>query len=118
MNILTFDVEEWFHILDNQSTRTTKEWHQYESRIHANMEDFFDLLDKTDNRATFFCLGWIAKVYPEVIKAIVSRGYEIGTHGHMHQLIYEQSPLEFKRDLEYSIKTLEDIIGQKIKYFR
>ena len=26
MNILTFDIEEWFHILDNDSTKTIKEW--------------------------------------------------------------------------------------------
>ena len=33
MNILTFDIEEWFHILDNNSTKTEKEWSNYESRI-------------------------------------------------------------------------------------
>lgn len=26
MNILTFDVEEWFHLLDNDSTRTETQW--------------------------------------------------------------------------------------------
>ena len=26
MNILTFDVEEWFHLLDNDSTRSEVEW--------------------------------------------------------------------------------------------
>jgi polysaccharide deacetylase family protein (PEP-CTERM system associated) len=63
-------------------------------------------------------LGWIAETYPEVIKEIVSSGYEVGTHTHMHQLVYEQTPAEFEKDLEYSIKILEDITGQKVKYFR
>lgn len=29
MNILTFDVEEWFHLLDNDSTRSEVEWIKY-----------------------------------------------------------------------------------------
>ena len=118
MNILTFDIEEWFHIMDNESTRTINEWKNYESRIHTNMDRIFDILEKTSPKATFFCLGWIAETYPEIIREILNRGHEIGTHTRMHQLIYEQSPLEFARDLEHSIKTLEDLSGQKVKYFR
>lgn len=118
MNILTFDIEEWFHILDHESTKTMNEWKNYEVRIHQNMERIFAILEKNNQKATFFCLGWIAETYPEVIREIVSRGYEIGTHGRMHQLAFEQSPLEFVRDLDYSIKTLEDLSGQKVKYFR
>lgn len=118
MNILTFDIEDWFHILDNASTKTTAQWKQYESRIHKNMERIFQILDKHNQKATFFCLGWMAETYPEVIKEISDRGYEIGSHTRMHQLIYEQTPKEFAQDLEHSIKTLEDITGQKVKYFR
>jgi polysaccharide deacetylase family protein (PEP-CTERM system associated) len=118
MNILTFDIEEWFHILDNESTKTINEWKNYEVRIHQNMERIFSILDKTNQKATFFCLGWIAETYPEIIKEIVTRGYEIGTHTSMHQLIYEQTPKEFAKDMEHSVKTLEDLTGQKVKYFR
>ena len=118
MNILTFDIEEWFHILDNDSTRTINEWKNYESRIHGNMERIFNFLDTIKVKATFFCLGWIAETYPQVVKDIIARRYEIGTHTTMHQLIYEQNPKEFAQDLEHSVKTLEDITGQKIKYFR
>jgi len=118
MNILTFDIEEWFHLLDNESTKTAKEWRNYDSRIHENMERIFTMLEKHNQKATFFCLGWIAETYPEVIKDIVARGYEVGTHTRMHQLVYEQTPKEFNNDVEFSVKTLEDITGQKVKYFR
>jgi polysaccharide deacetylase family protein (PEP-CTERM system associated) len=118
IHILTFDVEEWFHLLDNDSTKTIKEWSQYESRIHANMDRIFDFLEKTNRKATFFCLGWIVEKYPDVIRDIVNRGYEIGSHSRMHQLVYEQKPKSFQADLEFSIKTLEDTTGQKVKYFR
>jgi polysaccharide deacetylase family protein (PEP-CTERM system associated) len=118
MNILTFDVEEWYHILDNDSTKSKFEWRNYERRIYTNMERIFSILEKHNLKATFFCLGWIAETYPKVIRDIVSRGYEIGSHTRMHQLIYDQTPAEFTRDLEYSVKTLEDISGKKVKYFR
>jgi hypothetical protein len=82
MNILTFDIEDWFHILDNDSTKTAVEWSRYESRIHANMEHIFSLLNETKVKATFFCLDWMVEKYPDVIKDIVAQGYEVGTHNH------------------------------------
>jgi len=118
MNILTFDIEEWFHILDNQSTQTEKEWNNFESRIHQNMDRIYQMLETNDVKATFFCMGWIAEKHPGVIKDIVNRGYEIGSHTRMHQLVYSQTQSEFKTDVEHSIKTLEDLSGKKVKYFR
>lgn len=118
IRILTFDVEEWFHLLDNESTKTVVEWSRYESRIHRNMERITDLLQKRRQRATFFCLGWVARKYPEVIRNLANQGYEIGSHGDMHQLVYEQNPGEFRKDLEASIKVLEDITGKPVRYYR
>jgi peptidoglycan/xylan/chitin deacetylase (PgdA/CDA1 family) len=54
MNILTFDIEEWFHILDHDSTKTFIEWAQYDSRIYTNMERIFEILDTVKIKATFF----------------------------------------------------------------
>lgn len=118
MRILTFDIEEWFHILDHGATQTEKEWNSFESRIHQNMERIFQQLKRNEVKATFFCVGWIAEKYPEVIKQIISHGYEIGSHTRMHQLVYTQKPQEFKNDVEHSIKTLQDLSGERIKYFR
>ena len=38
MNILTFDIEEWFHILDHESISKELSWEAYESRIEENLE--------------------------------------------------------------------------------
>ena len=118
MNILTFDIEEWFHILDNNSTKTEADWTKYPSRIHENMERIFQLLEETNQQATFFCLGWVARKHPDIIRAIANRGFEIATHSDLHQLAYQQSRSEFKNDLETSIKALEDITGKKIRAYR
>lgn len=118
MRILTIDVEEWFHILDNYSTKTHQEWKNYEGRIHRNMSRIFSILESTNTKATFFCLGWIAETYPDVVREIVARGYEIGTHSQMHQLVYEQTPAAFEQDLIQSLDILENITGKKVKYYR
>lgn len=118
MKILTFDIEEWFHLLNHESTRTQNEWVNYEIRIHQNVERILGILEGCQAKATFFCLGWIAEKYPEVVRSICDCGFEIGTHTRMHQLIYQQTPGEFDYDLEHSVKSIEDITGKKVKYFR
>lgn len=118
MNILTFDIEEWFHILDNDSTKTEKEWSNFEYRLDTNMDRIFELLERKNQTATFFCLGWVAREFPHIIKRIHDRGYEIATHSDRHQLAYEQSKIEFKLDLENSIKSIEDITGVKVTTYR
>lgn len=117
MNILTFDVEEWFHLLDNDSTRSEEQWKRFEVRIYQNMERIFRILEDTNTKATFFIIGWIAKTYPDIVKEIASK-YQIGSHTMNHQLVWQQSRSAFKEDVSSSIKLLEDITGQKIEVFR
>ena len=117
MNILTLDVEEWFHLLDFDATRTEAEWGKYEVRIHENVERIFHILEETDTKATFFVIGWIAKTYPELVRRIADR-YQIGCHTMNHQLVWQQSPAEFRTDVETGVKMLEDITGKKVECFR
>ena len=118
MNILTFDIEEWFHILDHNSTKNAKDWSNYEYRLESNMDRIFHLLDEHNQDATFFCLGWVAEKFPNIIKKIDSLNFEIGSHSHMHQLAYEQTRKEFSEDLNKSICSLEDITSKKVKIYR
>ena len=118
MQILTFDIEDWFHLLNNPHTKSVDNWKEFESRIDLNMDKIFKLLDETNTKATFLVLGWIAEKYPHIVKKINSLGYEIGSHTHTHQLVFEQTPTEFENDVKKSINTLEDITGRKVKIFR
>lgn len=118
MNILSFDIEEWFHLLDHESINGISKWNNFEVRIHSNVDKIIRILQDNNISATFFILGWIGEKYPEIVKKINECGYEIGSHSNMHQLVYELSRSEFKEDLNHSIKVLEDITGVKIKYYR
>ena len=117
MNILTFDIEEWFHLLDFDATRTEAEWGKYEVRIYDNVERLFRILEETDTKATFFIIGWVAKTYPDLIRKIAEK-YQIGSHTMTHQLVWQQSREAFREDVSASIKLLEDITGKKVECFR
>jgi peptidoglycan-N-acetylglucosamine deacetylase len=118
MNILTFDLEEWFHILNNASTDNEPSWGNFEYRLRQNIDRILSLLDDSNNIATFFCLGWVARKYPHIISEIDSLGHEIGSHSNSHQLIYRYDRDFFKKDLEISINSLENITGKKVKAYR
>lgn len=118
MNILTFDIEDWFQLLDIPSTATASDWCNFETRIHGNVERLLETIIRHDYRATFFCLGWVAERYPEVIRRIDELGFEVASHSHLHQLAYQQSPQQFREDIVRSIHTLEDTTGKKVRGFR
>lgn len=104
-------VEEWFHLLDNDSTRSEAEWVRYPVRIYENMERIFRILEDTDTRATFFVIGWIARTYPDLVRRIAEK-YEIGSHTMNHQLVWQQNRKAFKEDVSASVSLLEDITGK------
>lgn len=118
MNILTFDIEEWFHILDNNSTKSVKDWKNFDSRIRLGMDYIFEILEKSNVSATFFVVGWMAEKHPNIIREISDRGYEVASHTHLHQLVYEQDRQTFYNDVDKSIKTIEDCTGKKVSSFR
>lgn len=117
MNILTFDTEEWFHLLDNDSTRTESQWDSFEVRIYDNVDRILQILDDTNTKATFFVIGWVAKKYPDLVRRIAQK-YEIGSHTMNHQLVWQQTRDEFREDVYASKALLEDITGKSVNCFR
>jgi polysaccharide deacetylase family protein (PEP-CTERM system associated) len=118
MKFITFDIEDWFHILDHSETANPSSWDNFESRIDYGVGVILDLMDKHEIKGTFFCLGWIAEKYPHIIKRINAAGHHIGTHSYYHQLAYEQTEVEYRKDLADSMKILSDLTGKTIDAYR
>lgn len=118
MNLLTFDIEDWFHLLEHRATRTEAEWVRFPTRIHESVERILALLSHHKVKATFFCLGWMAERYPNIIKLIDAMGHEVGSHSYSHQLVSTLSVREFQQDLGRSVYVIEDLIGKKVNVFR
>lgn len=115
MNILTFDIEEWFNFFEEEDPIY---WNKYEVRIHRNTEFIFETLENHQLSASFFCIGWIARKHPDIIRKIDSLGYEIGSHSNYHALAHQLDYAEFEEDLKTSIYSLEDVIGKKVRMYR
>ena len=118
MKVLTFDIEDWFHVLDNPETSSPSSWGKMPSRLEAGVDRILSLLSDTNQPATFFCLGWVAENYPGVVKKILNSGHHLATHSHTHQLAYNQSKIQFEEDLLRSIDTLQQVSGKKIDTYR
>lgn len=113
MNILTFDIEEWFIEKQFDGARSEKyqEFDRYLNKI-------LDLLDETKTRATFFCLGKIATNFPCVVKSISERGHEIGCHSNTHLWLTQMTPEQLRTDTHDAIAALQDVAGQKVVSYR
>src|SRR4051812_6005594 len=108
MNILTFDLEDWFHIIDHEEIDSPSKWDKMESRVERNTERILHLLEDKKIKATWFSLGWIAKKYPNLVKRI-SQNHELGCHSMEHQLLFRKGKEETRKDIITNKRLLEDI---------
>ena len=76
-NVLTFDIEDWFHILDLPGDKDISKWTKYESRVEENTFKILKILSRYRVKATFFVLGWIAERYPDLIKEIQNQQFPL-----------------------------------------
>lgn len=113
MNILTFDTEEWY--IEKAFNGGRSERYQTFDRY---MKSILDLLDEQKLKATFFCVGGLAKEFPEVVRSIADKGHEIGCHSNIHNFLYAMDRETLKADTEAAVKSLEDVTGKKVISYR
>lgn len=117
-NLLTVDVEDWFHLLDIPSVPPVREWHAIESRVVRNTNVLLDILDTHNVTATFFVLGWIGFHFPALVCEVERRGHEIATHGYSHQPLTELTPQALYHDIARSLKSLSPLCSHPIRGYR
>jgi polysaccharide deacetylase family protein (PEP-CTERM system associated) len=111
LNVLSVDVEEYFHPTEVQPFVDSSQWAEYPSRIEAQVDRVLGLFERRGAKATFFALGWVAEHHAPVLRAIRSAGHEIACHSYAHQLVYGLTPEEFRRDTKRAIAAIEDACG-------
>jgi len=117
-NILTVDLEDWYHICGVDQVLPEADWPDLESRVEQNTLKILDILRRRTITATFFVLGYIADRHGELIRKIHRDGHEIATHGYAHRRVYTMTQDEFRRDLKQAIDTITRITGRPIKGYR
>ena len=116
VNVLSIDVEEYFHPAEVHAP--ANQWSSLPSRVEFQVENVLELLDKHSVTATFFVLGWVAEHHPRTVRQIANAGHEIACHSHLHRLIYDLSPKEFRRDTQRACRAIEDACGMTPRAYR
>ena len=118
VNILSFDIEEWFHPEIFAGRYPISEWERLESRVRRNTDIILEFLVRKKLTATFFILGWVAERFPDIVRDTASAGHEIASHGYSHQMVTKMSPEEFRADLRRSLDILNALSPEPVVGFR
>ena len=112
MNILSFDIEEWYLRQKKFGANTN----------YADLDKVLNILlaqlQQTQQKATFFCLGQMAIHFPHIIQLIASQGHEIACHSNEHFWCNKISKQELAEDTHRAIDSLQQCIGKKIRGYR
>jgi peptidoglycan-N-acetylglucosamine deacetylase len=68
--------------------------------------------------ATFFLLGSQVRRHPEIARAVVAAGHEIGVHGDEHRNHLGRTAGDVRRDLERATATITAVTGVRPRWFR
>lgn len=113
MNILTFDIEEWYIEKAFRGGRAFR-YREFDDTLAKVLDE----LDRLGIKGTFFCVGKLATEFPDVVRCIASRGHEIGCHSFVHAWINKMTEDVLYEDTTDALKALEDVVGQKVTSYR
>lgn len=79
---------------------------------HEQVNKVLDALDESGiNKATFFLSAPWAEKYPDIVKAIREKGYEIGSHGYKHVNYTRLTDEEIREQIAKAHRTLRAVSG-------
>lgn len=113
MNILTFDIEEWYLEKAYFGAKESK-YHAYDRLL----EEILLKLGEESIKGTFFCVGKLAKYFPQVVRKISDAGHEIGCHSNTHQWLNKMTYQHAMEDTHSAVDSLEQCIGKKVESYR
>jgi len=113
MNIISFDIEEWFIERAFGGGREVR---------YREFDEFLDkilcALDARNIKGTFFCVGQMAAEFSDVVRKIDAAGHEVGCHSNTHRWLNKMTRDEALEDTKAAVDALEQLIGKKVKSFR
>lgn len=113
MNILTFDIEEWYLEKAYFGAKESK-YAEYDRLL----DSILSKLDERKLKGTFFCVGKMATDFPAVVQKIHNAGHEVGCHSNTHQWLNKMTIEQAMEDTYAAVDALEQCIGEKVKSYR
>lgn len=113
MNLLTFDIEEWY-LLKAYFGGEKNKYKEYDKLL----EEILSKLDELKIKGTFFCVGKMATDFPAAVRKIADAGHEVGCHSNTHQWLNKMTYEHAREDTHSAVDALEQCIGKKIRSYR
>ncbi|HEU4761647.1 MAG TPA: polysaccharide deacetylase family protein, partial [Gemmatimonadales bacterium] len=113
-HVLTVGLEDFFQVDAFDRLIEPRQWPRFERRLERSTSRTLELLDAAGARATFFVLGWIADIAPELVRSIAERGHEIASRGYDHRSVASLDPGSFRDDLCRSREAIERAAGVRV----
>ena len=86
---------------------------------HPYLTDkILDILDKYDAKATFFVVGKMAELYPQVLKRVALKEHEIGNHTYSHLAESNSNSGEIKQEIMKTEDLIFKLTAKKTFLFR
>jgi len=118
LNVLSVDVEDYFHVEAFADRITPEMWPNFSRRVADNTRHLLDLFARNDAIATFFILGWVAECEPQIVRDILSAGHEIACHSYLHRCVWRMTPKEFRTDTRRALAAIQDAGGKSVLGYR
>jgi polysaccharide deacetylase family protein (PEP-CTERM system associated) len=112
MNLLSIDFEEWFHPELIKPYITNKE---KKLSVINGIDKILDLLQKHETFATFFVVGELLEMRPELLDKILDAGHEIACHTMYHNRL---DMIGYEKIFLDEIKKFDKLTSGKSRGFR
>jgi polysaccharide deacetylase family protein (PEP-CTERM system associated) len=115
-NILTFDIEDWYH--PNLAHPEALQGLDLEDRVVESTSRIINMLDDTNNKATFFIVGDVVEKFPELVAKIYRHGHEVASHGFRHNLVYDYTKSQFETDIHNYVQAFKKAVDADLLGYR
>ena len=110
---LGFDMDEESVVLTSNPENRTRLYvmsHQAYGAV-TGMPRILSMLQRRGLHATFFCPGYTAERYPDLLRRVRDEGHEIAHHGYLHEAIQGMTPRQEGDVLDRGLDALERVAG-------
>ncbi|HTV06852.1 MAG TPA: polysaccharide deacetylase family protein [Acidobacteriaceae bacterium] len=84
----------------------------------ACTEALLEVLARHEVKATFFMIGRFVRERAELVRRVRAAGHVVGNHTWTHPVLLLKSPARVREELTATSKAIEDILGERVEYFR